>query len=760
MIKIIAFFLLSFTFANSFAETNKSSIIPPNQDTVRVVGISKKSEEFNNAQRSIGSIDTNLTSRTDVLTLTNFTNKNAFTLSEVISNSTTGLRFDSNEPVSGNGGVSISNLPSRFSAIFIDGNEISAGGVSGSIISNIINANAIESIKVSKGSRSNNFTAMNQANALDIKTSNLFIPKNAFDLSLQTNQTNISAFIASPIDTNNAIGISLFANEAKGFDSDGDGYAESAKKSIKAGSFTFESKDIAGTQAHLKFRQDIADQTTFGGAAYNLSSLSDLVNNTSGLGGIDFAKTTKGSPQSSSYKMPDGSGQSAEYEEGKFGLGEYTSNKMYMSNLQIVKDFDKFSYKFLGFYLNNTKQDYYHLRKANGKEVSANAVLAMQYRHNNFDIEYGGGYKLNSTSMLSQPFGPSGEGSYNNNKNDYRFLTSFLSANYEYKNLSLNAGFNYDSNVQLGKIFAPFLNSKISFGKNIEDKTSIVNQVEKAKEYDLRFGFNTAYTLPSNMFDLSHMLNIVNTKTVYQTNVKPERSRTIFAHFIKKHNTYGNFSLGINYTNIYNTTIIGLKCGNSTCGHEDESDVNIYNANGSGAFIKVLGIETTYAKSLSKNLFFGVGLEKYNSTVNTKQLNNNITNLPYLQNQIDYRLISNLSYLISPMQTIFFQLSLNKPQSLDKFGIEMYNLDGTQKANARPSYLLADIKYDYKLNTYNRFTKRNIFVFSVGINNILDFKQASKDSFIYLSKTGDLNHGNIWGPVVGRTMFLTVSAKM
>jgi hypothetical protein len=112
------------------------------------------------------------------------------------------------------------------------------------------------------------------------------------------------------------------------------------------------------------------------------------------------------------------------------------------------------------------------------------------------------------------------------------------------------------------------------------------------------------------------------------------------------------------------------------------------------------------------------------------------------------------------MQTIFFQLSLNKPQSLDKFGIEMYNLDGTKKTNARPSYLIADIKYDYKLNTYNRFTKRNIFVFSIGINNILDFKQTTKDSFIYLSKTGDLNHGNIWGPVVGRTMFLTVSAKM
>jgi|GEM_PF-6250427 len=727
-------------------------------EEVVVTGISKKDEDFKNARRQIGEVDTSSTAKEGIITNANFKARNAFSLTEAISSATIGLKNDATDPVNGGSGVSIGNLPSRFSGITIDGVEVFAGGVSGSILTNIFNANAVEQIKIANGSRANNFTANGQTNSLNIITSNLFVGKNTIDMSLQSNKANFATLLTSKLSNDNAIGVSAFVSNEKGIDTDGDGYAESSKKQIKGASFSFESRDFKSTETHFKFRQDFAEQVAFGGAAYNLSSVNDLINNDTGNGGVNFAKTTGGS---SSYPQN---------EEGIFGLGEYVKNTLYMSSLQFVKDFDKLSYKLLGFFLNNDQTSYYHLRKAKGTETAASAILAMQYRHSNaFDIEYGVGHKFNTTNRKSEPYEAHADssehshssGSINTNKNDYRFLTSFISANYEFRNLSLNGGLNYDSNAQFGKIVSPFLQTKISIGDYIEDINAVEGKSQKAAKTEVRLGYNSSYNLPSSMFDLSHALSILNTSKVTSANSKPETARSIYLHMVNRNAKRGNVSLGMGYNQIFNTSIIGINCGSAICGHEKEAAVNLYNASGNGAFIKTLSIEASYSKAIGSRLFVGMGAEKYSTSIDKSQLNSSYYNLPYLQNQIDYRLLANTVYSITQKQSVFLQLSFTKPQSGDLMGIKMYNLDGTQKSSSRPAYLIADIKYDFKFVTRNRFTHEDNITLSAGINNIADFRQAKKDSFLYtLSPNGELNHGNIWGPVVGRVFFLSASVKM
>jgi hypothetical protein len=727
-----------------------------NPEEVVVTGISKKDEDFKNARRQIGEVDSSATTKQGIITNENFKSRNAFSLTEAISSTTIGLKNDTTDPVNAGSGVSIGNLPSRFTGITIDGVEVFAGGVSGSILTNIFNANAVEQIKIANGSRANNFTANGQANSLNIITSNLFADKKTLDISLQSNKANMATFLSQKLDNDNAIAVSAFVSNEKGIDTDGDGYAESAKKQIKGASLSFESRDFKSSETHFKFRQDFAEQISFGGAAYQLGSVSDLVNSDTGSGGVNFAKTTGGS---ANYP---------ENEEGIFGLGEYVKNTFYMSSLQFVKDFDKLSYKLLGFFLNNDQTSYYHLRKAKGTETGLSAILAMQYRHNNaFDIEYGVGHKINTTNRKSEPYeahqDSSGhshnEGSINTNKNDYRFLTSFISANYEFNNLSVNGGLNYDSNAQFGKIVSPFLQTKISLGDYIEDINAIEGKSQKVAQTEVRLGYNSSYNLPSNMFDLSHALSILNTTATHANNNKPETTKSIYLHLVNRNVQAGNVSLGLVYNQIFNTSIIGVNCGSSICGHE--GSVNLYNASGKGAFIKTLNIEASYSKAISPKAFVGIGAEKYSTSIDKSQLNSSYYNLPYLQNQIDYRLLANTAYSFTPRQSVFLQLSFTKPQSSDKFGIKMYNLDGTEKSSSKPGFLIADIKYDFKFVTRNRFTHEDHITLSAGINNITDFKQVKKDSFLYtLSPNGELNHGNIWGPVVGRVLFVSASVKM
>ncbi len=727
-------------------------------EEVVVTGISKKDDEFKNARRQIGEVDSSSTAKQGIVTNENFKARNAFSLTEAISSTTIGLKNDTTDPVNGSSGVSIGNLPSRFTGITIDGVEVFAGGVSGSILTNIFNANAVEQIKIANGSRANNFTANGQTNSLNIITSNLFTNKKTLDLSLQSNKKNLATFLSHKLNNDNAIGVSAFISNENGIDTDGDGYAESAKKQIKGASFSFESRDFKSTETHFKFRQDFAEQISFGGAAYKLNSVNDLVNNDTGSGGVNFAKTTGGS---ANYPAN---------EEGIFGLGEYVKNTFYMSSLQVVKDFDKLSYKLLGFFLNNDQISYYHLRKAKGTETGLSAILAMQYRHSNaFDIEYGVGHKVNATNRKSEPYevheessGHShGIGSVNVNKNDYRFLTSFISANYELNNLSFNGGLNYDSNAQFGKIISPFLQTKISLGDYIEDINAVDGKSQKVTKSEFRLGYNSSYNLPSNMFDLSHALSILNTTKINTDNNKPETAKGIYLHLINRSKTKGNVSLGFGYNQIFNTNIIGVNCGSSICGHEDEAAVNLYNASGKGAFIKTLSIEASYSKAISSKAFVGIGAEKYSTSIDKSQLNSSYYNLPYLQNQIDFRLIANTMYHITKRQSLFFQLSFTKPQSNEKLGIKMYNLDGTQKTPSKPAYLIADIKYNFNFVTRNRFTHEDQITLSAGINNITNFRQAKKDSFLYtLSPNGELNHGNLWGPVVGRVFFLSASVKM
>ncbi|HTQ19083.1 TonB-dependent receptor domain-containing protein, partial [Mycobacterium sp.] len=81
---------------------------------------------------------------------------------------------------------------------------------------------------------------------------------------------------------------------------------------------------------------------------------------------------------------------------------------------------------------------------------------------------------------------------------------------------------------------------------------------------------------------------------------------------------------------------------------------------------------------------------------------------------------------------------------------QRYNLDGTPKTDKSPSFWVVDLRVSYQWNkTFSTY---------VGVNNVFDYQQARKDSYLWVDSAGTLDVTHIWGPNIGRT--LTAGAKV
>ena len=64
--------------------------------------------------------------------------------------------------------------------------------------------------------------------------------------------------------------------------------------------------------------------------------------------------------------------------------------------------------------------------------------------------------------------------------------------------------------------------------------------------------------------------------------------------------------------------------------------------------------------------------------------------------------------------------------------------------NIRTAFWLVDLRTSYQWNKWLQTY--------IGINNVFDYQQAKKDSFLWLDKDGNLDVTHIWGPNIGRTV--------
>ncbi|MDP3439255.1 MAG: TonB-dependent receptor, partial [Azonexus sp.] len=89
------------------------------------------------------------------------------------------------------------------------------------------------------------------------------------------------------------------------------------------------------------------------------------------------------------------------------------------------------------------------------------------------------------------------------------------------------------------------------------------------------------------------------------------------------------------------------------------------------------------------------------------------------------------------------------PMDLAKFydyaNNQRYNFDGSKKMDESPSYWVADLRGEYRVNK-----QWGVFM---GVDNVFDFKQSDKENMLWVDSAGEYDVTQIWGPNRGRLIY-------
>jgi outer membrane receptor for ferrienterochelin and colicins len=136
-----------------------------------------------------------------------------------------------------------------------------------------------------------------------------------------------------------------------------------------------------------------------------------------------------------------------------------------------------------------------------------------------------------------------------------------------------------------------------------------------------------------------------------------------------------------------------------------------------------------------------LGLEHYQYSFNSADFQGSLFVRP------QDRLMLGLDHTEGPWN-VNLKATYTGPQNLAKFfyyaDAPRYNLDGSAKSDWSPAFWVLDLHANYQVN-------KTVSAY-LGVTNLLDFKQASTDSFLWTDGAGELDVSHIWGPNLGRAV--------
>ena len=598
-------------------------------------------------------------------------------------------------------GVSLNQLPSGYTTIMIDGIPIysavsSVYGLDG------INLNGIESIEVARGAGAAVTAPESLSGTVNIITKRPKENQTVLSFKAGSYETEeLQGYIANSFDKG-AVSINA-ANYKRGFvDSDNNGIVEAVSYDRKNFGVSYFLDDFY--KFKIKGRIDIFDEIRNGGAANNDSGIVK-----SNLSGNPFAwdNTRNGA----GYALASG------YNNGLGGMSEIIeTNRKQITNIA-VKDTD-FGQMKLAFGAAHHEQNSYYEQdiydavqnqyyseassRIDFEKINSSLTLGLNYIYQDLD-SLGRVYDFNSNS-----YGGIVDGIDNYRYTTIGVFTSFYNAAFNQK-LESNLALRIDKHSEFGGIVTPRVNFLFHHNDNIASRLSL----------------GTGYHAPASYFEYEHgLLSVSNIRR--QIN-DPEKSENV-SYALSYESDRFNSTLSLNYSNIKNIALVEIE-GNSGLFRNSDNDVQISN----------IDLNASYYLTPKLLFSFGGQLSKFNFTTG---------DLPIARPE-ETAFIS-IDYDINNKISLFSKVNWTGKQDLAKFYGDRYNLDGSKKSDNSPNFFTVDLRSEYKINNHNSI--------SFGVNNLFDYVQANKDSQLFLDSsnpaTAELGTSNIWGPNIGRVLYL------
>lgn len=615
--------------------------------------------------------------------------------------------------------ITLNNLPGRFTTLLLDGVPIFSS-VSNAYGLDMVGVNGLERVDISRGAGTSLIAPESLGGTVNLVTKRPSADGGELDLSGGNFGFRRGAAYAAKTFDGGAFTVSGTLQRQDSVDGVGNGVSQSTgydRKLFGAGLFL---DDVGGFK--IKARYDHIDEKRMGGP---LGDDYDAVRADTSGNPFDFSKGPHASPVANSWVNPSDGTLVDPYDDGRFGLAQIiftkrdqlagTAERTLGDNTKLRFALGYAEHRQDSWYGGDAdyfgKQKQYYLESSLQTLVGPTRVTAgLAYRYED----------LHSRSTSLDPSTPT-FGIERTDADAYVYRTPgvFVQAYQTFFNeqLEANASLRYDRNNVYGGITTPRLNLLWHHNDSLSS----------------RFAIGQGSRLPTSFFELEH--GILSAPAVDRSQAKAEKSDNV-SYALNYADDRVAVTASANHTRIKNLALFVDDTANSGnyLLQPAASDYTVNNADVVGTW------------QITPRDAFTAGYERYQYRFNATDFQGSLFARP------EYRATLALDHEAGPWD-LNLRATYTGPSDLAKFydyvDNPRYNLDGTPKPDKSPGFWVVDLRTSYRwspsVQTY------------IGINNVFDYQQAKKDSFLWLDSQGDIDVTHIWGPNLGRSVVAGVT---
>ncbi len=608
--------------------------------------------------------------------------------------------------------VTLNNLPGRFTTLLLDGVPIFSS-VSNAYGLDMIALNGLDRVDISRGAGTSLIAPDSLAGTVDLVTRKPTHDSAEVDVGAGGEGYGRGALFAAKVFPGGAVTVTGTVQQHDSVDATGTGLSQYTGYDRKLGGLGLFLHDVGGFE--LKARYDHIDEKRMGGP---LGDNYDAVRADTTGNPFDFRQGPHGSPVADSWVNPaDGTLVDA-YADGLFGMAQIIFTKRDQLVATAERQVGDVRLRLASGYAEHKQDswyggdaDYFGQQQQYYLETSAQLTLGSAL------LTAGANYRfedLHSTSVSEDPSSPN-YGILRTDADTYTYRTPALFVQlYQTafaRKLEANASLRYDHNNAYGNITTPRLNL-------------LWHHCDRLSS---RLALGQGFRLPTSFFELEHA--ILGAAAVDRSQAKAEKSDNL-SYALNYEADPLAVTASFNHTRIHHLALFA----------DDTAHSGNYLLLPAASSYTIDNADVVGTWKITPAYAFTAGYERYWYRFNSRDFQGSLFARP------DWRANFALDHDAGRWDLIV-RATLTGPQNLSKFydyaNTPRYNLDGTPKSDRSPSFWVVDCRASYQ------WTKA--FSTYAGINNVFDYRQATKDSFLWLDGEGGLDVTHIWGPNLGRT---------
>lgn len=652
--------------------------------------------------------------------------------------------------------VTLNNMPGRFTTLLIDGIPLWSS-VSSAYGLDSVNVLGVERIDISRGAGASLIAPEALSGTVNIVTKRP--DKEEGVLSGQAGSFGSylgDGYFAKPLQ-GGALTASFSVRKHDSVDGAGYGISQYTGYERSMGGLGYFVDDFGGFK--LRGRVDVVNEKRGGGPlGDDYSAIKDSISGNP----FDFSAGPHGSPDPNGWVSPDGvsgpstlaNGQNGVlYNGGRAGISQIIYTQREQATMIGERNLGDGKLRLAAGYAHHNQNSFYgadgtylgdqhqYYLEASYQKPWGRSLLSFGANYRYEDLR-SNGVAFNTDATLAQ--GGAGPLTSNDGVDNYTYKVPALFAQiyrpfFDQDRLEVNASVRRDQHNVFGGITSPRLNLLF----------------HHTDAYASRFSIGRGFRAPTSFFEQEHGI-LADGKIVRQI-TRPEISNNA-SYALSYSSDRFSWVGSANYTQIRNfatlsagqcdpadaACLAGVAAGGGVAASAGFTTATLFGSAADPVTFRTLDWIGTYQVTPGTALSVGAEKNAYAFTPGTLAFSRPAERLYFQANSQ------------SGGWDLTAKLTWTGSQDLRKFydyaDTPRFNLDGTPKPDKSPSFSVVDVRAQYRIDRrYSAF---------FGSNNLFDYRQSKHDSFLWVDSAGNIDVTQIWGPVIGRTVYAGLRVEL